>query len=72
MKFPKLSKLDLQIMEALWSGGALSIREIQEAFPERGRPGLHDGTDDRISPRSEKGGASSQENRKRAYLRGGH
>lgn len=38
MKFPKLSKLDLQIMEALWSGGALSIREIQEAFPERGRP----------------------------------
>jgi len=38
MKHPKLSKLDLQIMEALWSGGALSIREIQEAFPERGRP----------------------------------
>lgn len=38
MKLPKLSKLDLQIMEALWSGGALSIREIQEAFPERGRP----------------------------------
>ena len=38
MKLPRLSKLDLQIMEALWSGGALSIREIQEAFPERGRP----------------------------------
>lgn len=38
MKLPRLSKLDLQIMEALWSGGALSIREIQEAFPERDRP----------------------------------
>jgi BlaI family penicillinase repressor len=38
MKLPKLSKLDLQIMGALWSRGALSIREIQEAFPERGRP----------------------------------
>ncbi len=25
-------------MEALWSGGALSIREIQEVFPERDRP----------------------------------
>jgi len=25
-------------MEALWSRGGLSIREIQESFPERGRP----------------------------------
>jgi BlaI family penicillinase repressor len=38
MALPKLSKLDLQILEALWSHGSLSIREIQEAFPERGRP----------------------------------
>lgn len=38
MPLPKLTKLELQIMEALWRGGALSIREIQEAFPERGRP----------------------------------
>jgi predicted transcriptional regulator len=35
---PKLSKLELQIMDALWSGGARSVREIQEAFPEAGRP----------------------------------
>jgi predicted transcriptional regulator len=35
---PKLTKLELQIMEALWSAGALSIREIQEAFPEPRRP----------------------------------
>jgi BlaI family transcriptional regulator, penicillinase repressor len=35
---PRLSKFDLQIMEALWSRGALSIREIQESFPERQRP----------------------------------
>jgi BlaI family penicillinase repressor len=38
MALPKLTKLELQIMEALWSRGACSIREIQEAFPERDRP----------------------------------
>lgn len=38
MALPKLTKLELQIMEALWIRGALSIREIQEAFPEPGRP----------------------------------
>jgi BlaI family penicillinase repressor len=38
MALPKLTKLELQIMEALWSRGASSIREIQEAFPERRRP----------------------------------
>jgi len=34
----KLSKLELQIMEALWTHGACSIREIHDAFPKRGRP----------------------------------
>jgi len=38
MALPKLTKLELQIMEALWSRGACSIREIQEAFPARDRP----------------------------------
>ena len=38
MTLPKLTKLELQIMEALWIHGASSIREIQEAFPQRGRP----------------------------------
>ena len=38
MRLPKLSKLELQIMEALWSGGPLAIREIQETFPPKGRP----------------------------------
>lgn len=38
MAQPRLSRLELQIMEALWSGGALSVREIQEAFPEADRP----------------------------------
>src|SRR5215471_8080253 len=38
MPLPRLTKLELQIMDALWSGGALSIREIQEAFPAKGRP----------------------------------
>ncbi|HEX4170471.1 MAG TPA: BlaI/MecI/CopY family transcriptional regulator [Bryobacteraceae bacterium] len=38
MALPKLTKLELQIMEALWDKGASSIREIQEAFPEKDRP----------------------------------
>ena len=38
MVHPKLSKLELQIMETLWGRGACSIREIQEAFPESKRP----------------------------------
>ena len=37
-KLPKLTKLELQIMEALWTRGVSSIREIQEAFPEPDRP----------------------------------
>jgi BlaI family transcriptional regulator, penicillinase repressor len=38
MSQPNLSKLELQIMEALWTRGASSIREIQESFPEKRRP----------------------------------
>src|SRR5262245_60127963 len=38
MPLPRLSKLELQIMEALWNLGACSIREIQEAFPDKDRP----------------------------------
>ena len=38
MALPKLSKLELQIMETLWTRGACSIRELQEAFPEKDRP----------------------------------
>ena len=34
----KLSKLELQIMEALWSGGPSAVREVQEHFPEDSRP----------------------------------
>jgi predicted transcriptional regulator len=35
---PKLTKLELQVLEALWQKGACSVREIQETFPEPGRP----------------------------------
>jgi BlaI family penicillinase repressor len=38
MALPKLTKLELQIMETLWTCGACSIREVQEAFPEATRP----------------------------------
>src|SRR6476646_7173995 len=34
MRQPKLSKLELQILEALWANGKASVREIQESFPE--------------------------------------
>ena len=40
MALPKLSKLELQIMETLWTRGECSVREIQEAFPEKDRPGF--------------------------------
>jgi BlaI family penicillinase repressor len=35
---PKLSRLELRIMEALWKQGRSSIREIQESFPPAERP----------------------------------
>ena len=38
MKHPKLTRLELQVMEALWTRGACSIREIHETFPEKNRP----------------------------------
>ena len=34
----KLARLEMQIMEIFWNHGACCVREIQEAFPERGRP----------------------------------
>jgi BlaI family penicillinase repressor len=38
MSASKLTNLELRIMEALWSNGMCSIREIQETFPKRSRP----------------------------------
>lgn len=38
MAEPKLTKLELQIMEALWTRGKASIREIQETFAKKDRP----------------------------------
>jgi predicted transcriptional regulator len=38
MTSPKLSRLELRIMEVLWERGDCSVREIQEAFPEKDRP----------------------------------
>jgi len=38
MSGPRLTKLELQIMDTLWTRGEASIRDIQEAFPEKGRP----------------------------------
>ncbi len=38
MPQPKLTKLELRIMETLWSKGPSSIRDLQEAFLEKKRP----------------------------------
>ena len=38
MRLPKLSKLEMQIMEVLWSAGPSAIREIQESFGPKNRP----------------------------------
>src|SRR5579863_10110845 len=35
---PKLSRLEMRIMETFWKTGEASIREIQEAFPGDERP----------------------------------
>jgi BlaI family penicillinase repressor len=34
----RFTKLESRIMDALWTSGPSSIREIQESFPLRGRP----------------------------------
>ena len=38
MAAPKLTKLEMQVMEALWAAGPASVREIQESFPTKDRP----------------------------------
>lgn len=38
MPAEKLTRLELRIMDALWSKGMCSIREIQETFPAKKRP----------------------------------
>ena len=38
MKLPKLGRLEFQIMDVFWRLGASSVREVQEAFPEKNRP----------------------------------
>jgi BlaI family penicillinase repressor len=35
---PRLTRLELKIMDVLWTRGPAAVREIQEAFPEKGRP----------------------------------
>ncbi len=38
MATPKLSQLEFRIMEALWAGGEMSIREILDALKGKRRP----------------------------------
>ena len=38
MKTPKLSRLELQIMEVLWSRGECCIRDVLDAFPAAKKP----------------------------------
>jgi predicted transcriptional regulator len=34
MTRPRLTRLELQLLDVLWTHGSASIREVQEAFPE--------------------------------------
>ena len=63
MTLPKLSKLDLQIMQALWSRGALCIREIQETFPPPSRPAYTTVQTRRLPPGGQGRGPSREEDR---------
>jgi BlaI family transcriptional regulator, penicillinase repressor len=38
MKYPRLTRLELQIMEAFWTRGACSIREVHDTFPNANKP----------------------------------
>jgi predicted transcriptional regulator len=38
MAMPKLGRLELQIMDAFWTLGPCTVREVQESLPEEGRP----------------------------------
>src|SRR5215813_9798869 len=38
MALPRLTRLELQIMEALWTRGPCSVRELQASFPAKKRP----------------------------------
>jgi predicted transcriptional regulator len=38
MAVPKLTKLEMRVMDALWTMGPASVREIQESFPAKDRP----------------------------------
>ena len=70
MPSPKLSKLELKIMEALWTKGASSVREIQESFPGETPPRVHDRANDGLPARGEERAQAHEEDRQRAHLRG--
>lgn len=38
MPLPKLTKIELRVMDAMWRLGPASVREIQEALPAKHRP----------------------------------
>jgi predicted transcriptional regulator len=37
-KLPKLTRLELAVMDTLWERGPATVRDLQEAFPEKDRP----------------------------------
>ena len=38
MPKPRLTKLELQVLDAFWQNGPCSVREVQETFPGPDRP----------------------------------
>ena len=66
---PKLAKLELQIMDVLWTRSRASIREIQETFPEKDRPAYTTIQTTVYRLEGEKGRAPRQEGRELSHLR---
>ena len=57
-------------MEALWTRGASSVREIHEALPQKGRPAYT--SVQTMVYRLEKKGALREADQQRQHLRGRH
>ena len=69
MATPKLTKLEMQVMDALWSRGPASVREIQESFPAKDRPAYTTVQTLVYRLEAQEGDSSRQEDRKRAHFR---
>ncbi len=65
---PKLTKLEMKVMELLWRVPQASIREIQESFPAKGRPAYTTVQTVVYRLETEEGGAAGAEGREFSHV----